>query len=156
MDIYQPTYDEIHTVVDELAFTIKQQATHFDLIVGIARGGLVPAVILSHLLKIPMTTIAYSSSKGKGTATHKHGKIVPNFDSPILLLNKANILLVDDIADSGHSLREILNSYSGRYQHNFLVLTLYYKTSSIFVPDFYGINIPQDAPFVNFPWENNE
>jgi hypoxanthine phosphoribosyltransferase len=91
----------------------------FDYIYGIPRGGLVIAVYLSHRCNIPL----------------------------INSLNKdiKNVLIVDDIADTGKTLAELK-------EYNFQTATLYYKSRSIIKPTFIGEEVENDE-WVVFPWE---
>ena len=65
-------WDTIHDLVDVLAEKIITNYPNIDSITGLARGGLIPSVLLSHKLDIPWTL-----------AVHK------------------NTLVVDDINDTG-------------------------------------------------------
>ena len=74
--------------IEELIHSIRREVgiykpTH---IVGVARGGLIPAVMLSHMLNIPMETLGVSFRDNK--ATH-HTKFKP--------IDDARYLIVDDI-----------------------------------------------------------
>lgn len=73
-----------------------------DVILGLARGGLVPAVMLSHKLNIPLVVCQYSSKHGKGTTQDQD--FLPD-------LQGKRILIVDDINDTGHTLREVFDYY---------------------------------------------
>ena len=73
------TWDQVDGLVDELAIQVKSEFTNIDSIYGIPRGGLIPAVMLSHKLGIPLIT-----KLGYGTLT---------------------TLIVDDICDSGKTLK---------------------------------------------------
>ena len=59
---------------------------------------------------------------------------------------------VDDIADSGHTLKEVADSYLER---GCIVTTavLYSKEGSVIEPDIVWQSIPIDAPWIIFPWE---
>ena len=71
------SWDDIKTAVESLAYQIKESNIKIYKIKGLQRGGLIPAVMLSHLLDIPMT----------------ENKIV-----------SSNVLIVDDICDTGETL----------------------------------------------------
>jgi hypoxanthine phosphoribosyltransferase len=71
------SWDDIKTAVESLAYQIKKSNIEISKIKGLQRGGLIPAVMLSHLLDIPMT----------------ENKIV-----------SSNVLIVDDICDTGKTL----------------------------------------------------
>jgi len=117
-------------------------------IVGVARGGLIPAIILSHKLGLPLTCADYSSKAGAGD--DKRGEeILPD------LPYGSSILIVDDIADTGKTLEEIEDVYILR-GHKVFTAALYYKKWDVephFTPTFYAKEIPEDAPWVVFPWE---
>jgi len=71
------TWDQVDGLVDKLATQVKSEFTNIDSIYGIPRGGLIPAVMLSHKLGIP-------------------------YSDKITLTS----LIVDDICDSGITLTE--------------------------------------------------
>jgi hypoxanthine phosphoribosyltransferase len=71
------SWDDIKTAVESLAYQIKKSNIEISAIKGLQRGGLIPAVMLSHLLDIPMT----------------ENKIIGS-----------NVLVVDDICDTGETL----------------------------------------------------
>jgi len=73
------TWDDISSAVNQLALNIKASGIEISRIKGLHRGGLIPAVMLSHLLDIKMIS----------------SKIIPN-----------DVLIVDDICDTGNTLKE--------------------------------------------------
>jgi hypoxanthine phosphoribosyltransferase len=73
------TWDDISNAVNQLALNIKSSNIEISAIKGLQRGGLIPAVMLSHLLDIPMTNNEVVSS---------------------------DVLIVDDICDTGNTLKE--------------------------------------------------
>ncbi len=75
-------WDTIHDLIDVLAEKIITNYPNIESITGLARGGLIPAVLLSHKLDIPWTL-----------AVHK------------------NTLVVDDINDTGHTLSKAPGAY---------------------------------------------
>jgi len=77
------TWDEYTLLVEELAEKIKNSGRGYKALVGIPRGGLVLAVMISHILDIPLA-----------------------YDSRVAGQNK-EILVVDDIADSGSTCYEV-------------------------------------------------
>jgi len=113
----------------------------FDLIVGIARGGLFPA------LNVPMESVFYSSKQGAGD-NRSHANDLP--DLP--LQRYGRILIVDDICDTGLTLAEVKGYYAGK-DYNITTATFYYKEEATIEPDFYNVKLPKDAPWVVFPYE---
>jgi len=78
------TWDEYALAVEELAEKIKSSNRIYKALYGIPRGGLIPAVMVSHILDIPL---AYSSQVAAAAISE--------------------ILAVDDIADSGGTCHEV-------------------------------------------------
>lgn len=76
----------------------------FDLIIGINRGGCLPAVCLSHALKIPTTMIDFSTRDGANI----HPKSLYGFFEE-LTDHYDNILIVDDLVDSGTAMKKLLS-----------------------------------------------
>ncbi|MCX6768843.1 MAG: phosphoribosyltransferase, partial [Candidatus Micrarchaeota archaeon] len=84
-----------------LAASISSSGFRPDMIVGISRGGLVPARILSDILGVrELFTIRVSFYTGVGkTAT------APKIVQPLVgRLEGKKVLLVDDVSDTGKSL----------------------------------------------------
>lgn len=121
-------------------------------ILALSRGGLIPGVILSHIFGAPLIPVQYSSKRGKGDdKNHKN-------DLPILDKDITSILIVDDICDSGYTLKEVATHYtmSNVASHPKLFVNtavLYYKKSAIYEPDLYWKKIASDSPWIIFPWE---
>lgn len=67
----------------------------YDVVIGIKRGGLVPAVHMSNLLGIPMETVELQLRDGDGV--FRCGDL-SMYENP---------LVVDDICDSGETLEEL-------------------------------------------------
>ena len=79
MEKFYVTWDEIEELVDLLCLQIAKSGIQITDIYGLQRGGLIPAVMLSHKLGIPMTINSISKTT----------------------------LIVDDICDSGETFREL-------------------------------------------------
>ena len=137
-----PSYNDIEKGCARIALDLTMNNDHQpEVIVGLTRGGLFPAVILSHMLNLPMNAVSYSSKRGAGD-NRNHINILPeipsnNFESGTGRLPKDPcLLLVDDIADSGNTLKEVASEYRSR-GHEVITAVLYWKESSIFQPDFF-------------------
>jgi hypoxanthine phosphoribosyltransferase len=64
-----------------------------------------------------------------------------------------NVLLVDDVSDTGESLKEIKKYLLGLEPALLSTATLYIKPWSIFMPDYYA---SKTAAWIIFPWEPYE
>jgi len=149
-DYINPSYNEIKACCKHLADFIHYNDSGIgkvDCIVGITRGGLMPAQELSHMLNIPMETVNYSSKSGAGD-NKNHQNIIPD-------VRGKSILLVDDICDTGDTLRELTDAYTNKGYKVFSAV-IYYKNlnnTRAFVPDIWALRISQNFGFINFPWE---
>jgi len=94
------TFDNYLKDINVLYNKIVKSGVKYDLIVGVKRGGLVPAVHLSNLLDVPMQTLSWSS-KGIRDSSNQH----------LITSKDKNVLLVDDIIDEGHTIAEIHQTY---------------------------------------------
>lgn len=115
-----------------------------DCIVGLARGGLVPAVRLSHILNIPMISLNLSLRDSK----------VGNLDlSELAKYN--NIAVVDDICDSGKTFHVLDIHLQDAGFTNIQWCTLYSKATSMFKPTIVGEEIKEidNSQWIVFPWE---
>ena len=120
------SWEDIDNAIEILAKQIENSGIHYEVIYGLARGGLVPAVMLSHRLKIPM---------------------VLNMEEVwrLKVKNKA-ALIVDDISDTGETLR-----YFDDQKFDIATLFVREHTSKI-KPKYSYKNINHDN-WLLFPWE---
>ena len=100
-----------------------------DYVVGISRGGLLPAVMISHMLDVPMKPLQVSLREhvecvsDLGMAEDAFG-VVPEEDRELIKSRwdpsyQKNILIVDDINDQGSTINWILNDWpSGCFPSN--------------------------------------
>jgi len=123
-------WHEIDSLIFRLVYQIKNSDLKFENIFGLQRGGLIPAVMLSHKLGIPMVK----------------GNIGPN------------TLIVDDICDSGETLDEFVKKYQTLYSFPFNLKTavLHHKPhTSCFEPTFYSEKWNKNVWLV-YPWEKED
>lgn len=123
---------------------IKDIASHYKYdkitrIIGISRGGLIPAVRLSHLLNIPMETLNWQTRDGEKKQYFKLLNIAKYEDI-------STTLFVDDICDSGATLEEI-----SKFVPDAVFATLVTKNQ---LPEFSPKMIGDE--WIIFPWEVNK
>lgn len=106
------TWEDIQKDINTLCDKLKTRK--FQFISGLPRGGLIPAVLISHKLDITYKSLSLSKA-----------------------IMEDKYLLIDDIADSGETL--IDKKYEG-----YVKATLHYKKHSLIVPDYYAREIPND------------
>ncbi len=126
---------------EEISHRLKEcELPTADLVVGISRGGIVPASLVAHQLSLDMKVLSINYRDDENT---------PRYDTPKLLLPfndslspDTRILLVDDVSVSGKTLekaKEILQGYS--------VITFTLKGKADYVL------FPEISSCVNWPWK---
>ncbi|MBN1169746.1 phosphoribosyltransferase [Candidatus Micrarchaeota archaeon] len=116
-----------------------------DLIVGLSRGGLVPARILSDILDTKMLVLGIRFYKGIGEKEEN-----PVITQEMPKIQGKKILIVDDVADSGKSLVAAMEYLKG---NELKAATLHYKRSSEYRPDYF---VGTTDAWIIYPWEINE
>lgn len=126
-------------------------------IVGISRGGVIPAVMLSHQLNIPVTFIYAKSYKDKKQGELKVWGYDKAYEDALLFQRMEQILFVDDIYDSGATWMKVVEDFKNQTKKDFTphFFTLVDKALSP-RPNFLGSDYVEKEVWVHFPWENNE
>jgi hypoxanthine phosphoribosyltransferase len=150
MEYLAPSWEEIYNLCLDLADEIKKNKFNPEVIVGIARGGWIPARILSDLLGNSYTAnIKIDFYRGVGET--KERPIITQTISTIVEGKK--VLIADDVADSGKSLKVAKEHLEQCGATQVKIATIYYKPWSIIKPDFY---IKETEAWIIFPWERKE
>lgn len=143
-----PSYNDIDRGCSNIVQQVLNSQSLPSVVVGLTRGGLIPAVIISHMLgqiaSVHMVPVSYSAKTGKGEFKGYANTLMP--------LPAVNVLIVDDICDSGHTMKEVASFYTNS---GYVVRTasLYYKESSLYQPTYFWRQIPTDSCWIQFPWE---
>ena len=139
--IYYP-YNEFR---EDLKTLIQKIDQPFDAILGIARGGLAMAQMLGEYYDLrevyAINTIGYDDTEKKDS--------VEIFNIPDLKSAK-QVLIVDDIVDSGDTLVEILKVLNAKYPSvTFLSASLFYKKTAKITPTWY---VKEPKGWIDFFW----
>ena len=145
-----PTWDEIYEMLLDLAEEIRKNGFKPDLIVGVSRGGWPPARVLSDLLDNPNLAnvkaefyLGVAETKGEPTLTQSVSVAVAG----------KKVLIVDEVADTGKSLKLVKEHIIEEGACEVRIVTVYYKPWSVIVPDYYGKGTNM---WIVFPWEIKE
>lgn len=184
MTIEKKYYDyiHIHEWVQDIILKMYKDKWRPDYIVGLTRGGLIPAVIMSNMIDVPMETLKVSlrdSDMGPESnlwmAEDAFGYDYPNEiveTYPTSIYGEEgqgkNILIIDDINDTGATLDWIKQDWQSScmpnspkwlnvWGNNVKIAVLIDNLSS----DFSGkvdysakeINKAEDDSWIVFPWE---
>ncbi len=121
-----------------------------DIIIGIARGGLVPARMVADYLFI----------KDLLTIKTEHWGLTATMDGKAILKGKLNydikdkkVLVVDDITDTGESMQISYDYIKSLNPKEVKTASMLYVNGSKYRPDYYGIGLSKEewAWFI-FPW----
>ncbi len=145
-----PTWNQIYEMLLCQAQKILAQNYRPDIVVGITRGGLIPVRILADLLE----TSEFATIQIEFYVDINQTKTEPTLKQPIMTkVTGKKVLLVDDIADSGESLKLAKTHLQQHGASEVKTATLYQKPQSITTPDF---NEKQTTNWVVFPWDTKE
>jgi len=115
-------WSDVFRLLDKIHKQVDGKVT---FVTGIPRGGTILAILYSHRYGVEYL--------------HKPTNYFKN------------TLILDDISDTGHTLKE----FSKRY-YNLLTACLYHKEGSIKQPHFYGEYLKKDSNWIVFPWERRD
>jgi len=150
IDYEVPTWSQIFDLLFCQTQKIQTQSYRPDVIVSISRGGLISARILTDLLETPELEILQIEFYTGINQT----RFKPTIKQP-LNHNFAGkkTLIVDDIADSGESLKLAQTHLQELCAKEIKTATLFKKPFSTITPDFYE---KQTSHWVVFPWDIKE
>lgn len=153
------TNRHVKGLVIDLARQIVADEWKPDYIIGISRGGLTPAIMLSHWFNIPMKPLQVSLRDG--------GECVSDLGASEDAFANKNILIVDDINDSGATFNWIKEDWRDSchpsneawdriWGYNVRTAVLVHNLGSEFKDiDYHGmeINKNEEDQWMVFPWE---
>jgi len=145
-----PSWDEIYEKLLSLAEKMRKDGFQPDIIVGISRGGWPPARVMSDLLgntKLANVTVEFYVGIAETTDE-------PVITQPVSMsIEGKNVLLFDDVADTGKSLRLVKDHLIINGAKSVKTAVIFYKPWSVIVPDYYET---KTGSWVVFPWERKE
>ena len=143
-----PTWNTIYLQSIDLATKLRKDPNWpFDVIVGVSRGGLALTRIMSDLLDVQNVMIArceYYSDVGE---RKKRPVITQKIQGNV---KKKNVLLLDDVSDTGESLLEIKKYLDSKRPRSLTVATIHIKPWSKLIPDYY---VSKTDAWIIYPWE---
>ncbi|NMM08818.1 MAG: phosphoribosyltransferase [Polaromonas sp.] len=148
------SYDEYHNLIEKLAIKIYQSDWQFDTILCLARGGMRPGDILSRIFDKPLAIMSTSSYRADS------GTLQGNLDIARFITTPkgeiaGRVLLVDDLADSGHTLNMVIHQLRNNYKPitELRSAVIWTKGVSNFTPDYFVDLLPTN-PWIHQPFES--
>ena len=141
------SYAQFGDAVIDLAHTIKKSDFQPDIVLSIARGGFFLGAALGYALGVKNSfTMSVEFYTG----------VDQRLPMPVVLppvpnkvdLNGATVLIADDVADSGETLRLVMDFWQGTVKEARSVV-LYEKSRSVVKPDF---SWRMTDKWIEFPW----
>jgi len=158
----QYTWDGVQEAVNSIAMQMFKDEWRPDYIVGITRGGLIPAVLLSHITDIPMHTLCVQlESDGLEENTESNTWMAEDG-----LIEKKKILIIDDINRGGDAMSWIMDDWKQSvigvtsddvsWHNNVRFASLIDNPNSKVPMDYCNdeINLDEEEIWVEFPWES--
>jgi len=167
------SWQDIENQTQEILRQLTLDGWRPDYVVGLTRGGLVPANLISQYLEVPMETLKVSLRDDTTPPEHNdwmardaHGGCFDK-EQPKRFMRR-NILVVDDINDTGATLNWIkqdwakampnIDSYWDQiWNENVRFATLVHNKASEFQQiDHYSVGIDKSVEdsWIVFPWED--
>ena len=143
------TWDLYGRGVRDLAHQIADDGYTPDIILGIARGGLIPAGSIGYALSIKncyLINVEYYTD------------IDERLEVPVILppyldmvdLDDADVLVVDDVADTGHTLQKVYEFVADKVNTT-RAAVLYEKPQSVIQCEYVWRRTDK---WINFPWSS--
>jgi len=156
----------VHNIIRDITHDVLKDNWKPDYIVGITRGGLIPAQMISQYLDVPLETLKVSLRDSNNGPESNLWMAEDAFG--YRGGERKNILIVDDINDSGATLNWIQRDWQASclpndpewqnvWNKNVRFATLVNNEGSSFKNiDYTGLSINkiENPQWVVFPWEN--
>lgn len=144
-----PTWRQLYSMLLSQADEIRKSGFKPDIIIAVSRGGWLPARVLSDLLETGVGSVGVEFYVG--VAETRKAPVLTQGTSVVVTGKK--VLVVDDVADSGKSLKLVKTHVLQQGAKEIRVATLYCKPWSVFKPEYY---MRETRQWVVFPWEIKE
>ena len=147
------SWDEYHMLIERLALKVHASGWAFDQILCLARGGMRPGDVLSRIFDKPLAIMSTSSYRADAGTVQGHLDIARYITTPKGEI-AGRVLLVDDLADSGHTLHAVVEMLKSNYQPitELRSAVIWTKALSTFTPD-YSVEFLQTNPWIHQPFE---
>ena len=148
VDFFYIDWTTYGDLVIELTEKIRSSRKKFDLIIGIARGGIPVAMVIADQLGIGIDIINVKSYTG--ISKRSKPKIISTLTEDV---KRKRVLVVDDLIDEGDTMDTVLGYLRKEGVGYLHTAVLFKKPWSKFDPEFYLKVLDK---WVVFPWEHGE
>ncbi|MBU0961430.1 MAG: phosphoribosyltransferase [Proteobacteria bacterium] len=142
------SWSEVYRLSALLAQQVKDAGYKPDLVIAIARGGYIPARLLCDILDIYDLTSVRISHYTAGSNKEETARL----SSPLCMeLTGLKVLLVDDLTDTGDTIKVALQHIREFNPAEIRVAVLQHKKQSMLLPDFYAKKLVKWR-WIIYPW----
>jgi hypoxanthine phosphoribosyltransferase len=146
------SWDEYHMLIERLALKVHASGWEFDQILCLARGGMRPGDVLSRVFDKPLAIMSTSSYRAEAGTIQGRLDMAKYITMPKGEL-AGRVLLVDDLADTGVTLRAVVDRLRGMPAISELrAAVIWVKGVSSYTPDYYVETLPT-SPWIHQPFE---
>jgi hypoxanthine phosphoribosyltransferase len=146
------SWDEYHLLTERLALKVAASGWEFDQILCLARGGMRPGDVLSRVFDKPLAIMSTSSYRAEAGTIQGRLDMAKYITMPKGEL-AGRVLLVDDLADTGITLRAVVDRLRGMPAIQELrAAVIWVKGVSTYVPDYF-VETLATSPWIHQPFE---
>ncbi len=146
------SWEDVEELLWEVFIELRSSGYHPDVVIGVSRGGLAPARILTDYLQSKYICTFQMGHWGEDTSLRERPAIV--FPLPEVDLSRKKVLVVDDVSDEGGTMEEVVRYLSPKVGE-IRTAVLVSKADSRFQAD-YCPKIMTKWRWVLFPWSKHE
>jgi hypoxanthine phosphoribosyltransferase len=144
-------WDDLGTAAEALAEQVREDGFQPDVILAIARGGLLPGGAIGYALGVK-NTCAISVEFYTGVDQRLDVPLILPPTPDLVDLTHAHLLIVDDVADTGGTL-EVVNDFATGKVAEVRTAVLYEKPRSVVKCDYVWRRTER---WITFPWSAND
>jgi hypoxanthine phosphoribosyltransferase len=146
-------WEQYNRDLERLCLLVADSGWQFDQVLCLARGGLRPGDVFSRVFQLPMAILSTSSYRAAAGTVQGDIQISEHIASTAGPL-RGRILVVDDLADSGVTLRAVCQQVQRNFPQVSEVRTavVWRKACSAFTPD-YCLHELENSPWIHQPFE---
>jgi hypothetical protein len=139
------SWDHYHKLVIELKRKLDFKP---NFVVSIGKGGSIPGVILAESFGVNNLNIGIKSYNNFNQSKILVYQDIPSYEA----LRGGYVLLVDDLADTGETMKFALEKFKLKNVDYVKTATVFKKSGSKITPDYYAEEVSADTWIVQ-PWE---
>ena len=145
-----PSWEYFYELCVELGEKVRASGFNPDVLLGVSRGGLIPVRILSDLYEgVEIGVVRVEFYRGI-EETEEEPRIT---QPPSVELRDKRVLVVDDVADTGKTLKTLKEYILSAGAREAKIAVVYYKPWSVLKPDYY---VKETEKWIIFPHEIRE